>query len=93
MLDLGLFRVRSLVSANIAGFFSSAAMFGTLVLLPFFFQSVAGNSQAAAGLKIAPMALMFLFVAPLGGRLSGRLFIYGPRRDHSSGSGGVCTAT
>lgn len=73
MLDLGLFKFRSLVSANVAGFFSSAAMFGTLVLLPFFFQSVAGNSPAAAGLKIAPMALMFLFVAPLGGRLTTRI--------------------
>lgn len=70
MLDLGLFKFRSLVSANVAGFFSSGAMFGTLVLLPFFFQSVAGNSPAAAGLKIAPLALMFLFVAPLGGRLT-----------------------
>lgn len=73
MLHLGLFKFRSLVSANIAGFFSSGAMFGSLVLLPFFFQSVAGNSPAAAGLKIAPLALMFLIVAPLGGRLTTRI--------------------
>lgn len=73
MLDLGLFKFRSLVSANVAGFFSSGAMFGTLVLLPFFFQSVLGNDAAATGLKIAPLAVMFLFMAPLGGRLTNSL--------------------
>ncbi|MBE0429042.1 MAG: DHA2 family efflux MFS transporter permease subunit [Thermoleophilia bacterium] len=73
MLDLGLFRFRSLVSANVAAFFSSGAFFGSLVLLPFFFQTVAGDSPAAAGLRIAPLALMFLLVAPLGGRLTTRI--------------------
>ncbi|MEW6020241.1 MAG: MFS transporter, partial [Pseudomonadota bacterium] len=73
MIDLGLFRYRSLVSANIAGFFSSGSMFGTFVMLPFFFQSVLGRSPAETGLRMAPLALMFLVVAPLGGRLTNRL--------------------
>lgn len=70
MVDLGLFRLRSLVSANVAGFFSSGAMFGSFVLLPFFFQGVAGDSPAAAGMKMAPLALLFLLTAPVGGRLT-----------------------
>jgi EmrB/QacA subfamily drug resistance transporter len=70
MLDLDLFRYRSLVSANIAGFFSSAAMFGTFVTLPFLFQTFVGDSPAVTGIKIAPMALMFLIIAPIGGRLT-----------------------
>ncbi|MHB1382642.1 MAG: DHA2 family efflux MFS transporter permease subunit [Thermoleophilia bacterium] len=70
MLDLGLLRFRSLVSANVAGFFSSGAMFGSFVLLPFFFQSVIGDSPSSTGLRIAPLALAFLLVAPLGGRLT-----------------------
>lgn len=72
LIDLGLFRFRSLVSANVVGFFASGAMFGSFVLLPFFFQSVLGGSPAAAGLKIAPLALAFLLSAPLGGRLTTR---------------------
>jgi len=70
MLDLGLLRIRSLVSANVVGFFASGSMFGSFVLLPFFFQSVLGGSPAAAGLKIAPLALAFLLSAPIGGRLT-----------------------
>ncbi|MEK7817928.1 MAG: DHA2 family efflux MFS transporter permease subunit [Actinomycetota bacterium] len=73
MLDLGLFKFRSLTSANVAGFFSSGAMFGTFILLPFYFQSVLGDKPAGTGFKIAPLALMFLLMAPLGGRLTTRL--------------------
>lgn len=70
MLDLGLFKLRSLVSSNIAGFFSSGSMFGTFVLLPFFFQSVLGEDAAATGFELAPLALMFVLMAPIGGRLT-----------------------
>lgn len=70
LLDLGLLKIRSLVSANVVGFFASGSMFGSFVLLPFFFQSVLGGTAAAAGLKIAPLALAFLLSAPLGGRLT-----------------------
>lgn len=73
MIDLGLFRIRSLVSANITAFFSSGALFGAFVLLPFLFQTVAGNSPAVTGLKMAPLALTFLLMAPLGGRLTGKI--------------------
>lgn len=73
MLDLAIFRFRSLVAANLTGFCSSAAMFGTFVLLPFYFQSVLGHEAAATGFQIAPLALMFLVSAPLGGRLTNRL--------------------
>lgn len=70
MLDLGLLRIRSLASANIAGFFSSGAMFGSLVLLPYFFQSVLGDAPAVTGFVLAPLAMMFVLVAPIGGRLT-----------------------
>lgn len=73
LLDLGLFKFRSLVSANLAALFTSAAMFGTFVMLPFFFQSVVGNTPVVTGLKMAPLALMFLLMAPLGGRLTTRI--------------------
>ncbi|MFA5810040.1 MAG: DHA2 family efflux MFS transporter permease subunit [Thermoleophilia bacterium] len=82
MLDLSLLKVRSLASANIAGFFSSGAMFGSLVLLPYFFQSVLGNAPAETGFELAPLALMFVLVAPIGGRLTAKI---GPRITASCG--------
>ncbi|MHB8792801.1 MAG: DHA2 family efflux MFS transporter permease subunit [Thermoleophilia bacterium] len=82
MLDLALLRIRSLASANIAGFFSAGAMFGSLVLLPYFFQSVLGDDPAATGFELAPLALMFVLVAPIGGRLTS---VIGPRITASVG--------
>lgn len=82
MLDLQLLRIRSLAAANIAGFFSSGAMFGSLVLLPYFFQSVLGDEPAATGFELAPLALMFVLVAPIGGRLTARI---GARKTASCG--------
>ncbi len=73
MIDLGLFRYRSLVSANISGFFSSGAMFGSLFLLPFYFQWVRGLTPWQFGWAIAPLAVMFFIFAPQGGRLTPRL--------------------
>lgn len=73
LLDPALFRYRSLVVANITGFFSSGAMFGALFMLPFYFQWVRGMSPWEFGWAIAPLALMFFIFAPLGGRLTTRL--------------------
>jgi EmrB/QacA subfamily drug resistance transporter len=73
MLDLSLLRIRSLAAANIAYFFSGGAMFGALVLLPYFFQSLLGDTPSATGFEIAPLALMFVLVAPIGGRLTARI--------------------
>ncbi len=70
MIDPGLFRLRSLVSANIAGFFSSGAMFGVMFILPFFFQLVRGEEATAIGLELAPLALLYVLMAPVGGRLT-----------------------
>jgi len=57
-------------------------MFGSLVLLPYFFQTVLGDSSSATGFEIAPLALMFVLVAPIGGRLTARI---GPRKTASAG--------
>ncbi len=73
LLDLTLLKIRSLASSNIAAFFSSGAMFGSLLLLPYFFQSILGITPSATGFAIAPLALMFLLTAPIGGRLTARI--------------------
>jgi len=48
-------------------------MFGTFILLPFFFQVVLGEDAASTGLELVPMALMFALVSPFGGRLTARI--------------------
>jgi len=69
MMDLGLFRLRSLRTANLAGGLSAAALFGMLVMLPFYLTAAADLSPVGLGLAISPVALCFVVVAPLSGRL------------------------
>lgn len=68
MIDLGLFRLRSLRTANLAAGASSSALFGTLILLPFFLVAVRGFSAVELALAITPVALSFVVVSPLAGR-------------------------
>jgi EmrB/QacA subfamily drug resistance transporter len=73
MLALGLFRLRSLATANLAGAAGAAALFGTLILLPFELTTVLGFGAEELGLAITPIALSFVVVAPLAGRALGRV--------------------
>lgn len=68
MIDLELFRLRSLRTANLAAGASSAALFGTLILLPFFLVGVRGFSPVELAIAITPVALSFVVVSPLAGR-------------------------
>src|SRR5262249_37766733 len=73
MLDLALLRLRSLATANLAGFSSAAALFGTTILLPFYFTAVMGYDAVHIGLAITPIAGAFVVIAPLAGRAMGRV--------------------
>jgi EmrB/QacA subfamily drug resistance transporter len=68
MLDLGLLRMRSLATPNLASVFSAAALFGVIILLPFYFTAVLGFTAVELGLAITPVAGSFMLVAPLAGR-------------------------
>ena len=46
---------------------------GIIFALPVFFQSVRGFTALETGLSLMPMSIMLLFIAPLGGYLSGRV--------------------
>lgn len=73
MLDLGLFRLRTVRNPNITGFCVGAAMFGTLLLLPFYFTAVLGYSDVMLSLAITPVALSFMVGSPMSGRLLSRV--------------------
>jgi EmrB/QacA subfamily drug resistance transporter len=72
MMDLGLFRLRSLRTANLAGGASAAALFGTTVVLPFYLGAVEGLSPVGLALAISPVALCFVVVSPVAGRAMAR---------------------
>ena len=73
MLDLGLLRRRSLATANLAAMASSAALFGVLILLPFYLTAVLGFGPVLLALAITPIAGSFMLVAPLAGRSIARV--------------------
>jgi EmrB/QacA subfamily drug resistance transporter len=73
MLDLRLLRRRSLATANLAAMASAAALFGTLILLPFYLTAVTGFSPVELALAITPIAGSFVLVAPIAGRAMGRI--------------------
>ncbi len=72
MIDLGLLRLRTVRNPNLTGFCVGAAMFGTLLLLPFYFTSVLGYSDVLLSLAITPIALCFMVGSPMSGRLLNR---------------------
>jgi EmrB/QacA subfamily drug resistance transporter len=68
MLDLGLLRLRSVATPNLTSVFSAAALFGLLILMPFYFTAVLGFSPVQLGLAITPVAASFMIVSPFAGR-------------------------
>jgi DHA2 family methylenomycin A resistance protein-like MFS transporter len=68
MIDLALFGLRSVRTANLAAGASSAALFGTLIMLPFYLTAVEGFSPPQLAVAITPIALSFVVVSPLAGR-------------------------
>jgi len=73
MLDLRLLRRRSLATANLAALASAAALFGILLLLPFYLTAVLGFSAVQLALGITPIAACFVVIAPLAGRSIARV--------------------
>jgi predicted MFS family arabinose efflux permease len=77
LLDLRLLTLRSVRRSNVAAWASAAALFGVLVLLPFYMTRVLGFGPIALGLAISPVALSFIVVSPMAGRAFART---GPAR-------------
>jgi EmrB/QacA subfamily drug resistance transporter len=77
LIDVRLFADRSFLPAALTAFGFGAALFGTLILLPLYYQIDRGDSALVAGLLIAPQGIGAALVMPLAGRLSDRI---GPGR-------------
>jgi EmrB/QacA subfamily drug resistance transporter len=70
MVPLDLFRAPALRGAIIAAAGMTSGMYGILFLQPLVWQELGTLTATQAGMALMPMALVFLVVSPLTGRLS-----------------------
>jgi len=73
LIDLRLFRSRGFRAAAITTFLLGAALFGTLLVLPLYYQVDRGQSALDAGLLLAPQGIGAALMLPISGRLTDRL--------------------
>ncbi len=73
LLDLRLYRRPTFSSASLAMFCLGAALFGGMILLPLYWQTVRHESVVDTGLLTAPQGLGMVLIMPLAGRLTDRL--------------------
>ncbi|MFZ0043455.1 MAG: DHA2 family efflux MFS transporter permease subunit [Solirubrobacteraceae bacterium] len=72
LLNLRLYKRRTFSSASIAMFFVAAALFGGMILLPYYWQSLRHESVVVTGLLLAPQGLGAALMMPLAGKLTDR---------------------
>jgi EmrB/QacA subfamily drug resistance transporter len=70
LLDLSLFQRRSFSAASLSCFLSFWAISAVVFLIPFYLDRVLGYSPTQAGQILAPVPLILLGAAPLGGYLA-----------------------
>ncbi|OPA76273.1 MFS transporter [Paenibacillus selenitireducens] len=73
IIPLYLFKIRTIASGNIVGFFMSAGLFGAIVYIPLFVQGVIGVKSSVAGYVLTPLMLSVTITSIVGGRLMSKL--------------------
>ena len=73
LIDLRLFRSTGFSAAAATTFFLGAALFGTLLILPLYYQVDRGRSAVTAGLLLAPQGIGAALMLPISGRLTDRI--------------------
>jgi EmrB/QacA subfamily drug resistance transporter len=73
LIDLRLFRSRGFRAATTLTFLLGGSLFGTLLILPLYYQVDRGDSALNAGLLLAPQGLGAAAMLPLSGRLTDRI--------------------
>jgi EmrB/QacA subfamily drug resistance transporter len=70
LIDLRLFRNGAMAASSSTTFLFGAAFFGTMVMVPLYYQLVRGESALHAGLLLAPQGLGAAIMMPIAGRLT-----------------------
>ena len=73
IVDFKFFKNSTFVTALANNFIVFMGMMGSVFLIPIFAQTFLGMTATEAGYLFIPMAIGFMFAAPLGGRLIGRV--------------------
>jgi EmrB/QacA subfamily drug resistance transporter len=73
LLNVRLYSKPTFSSASLAMFFVAAALFGGMILLPLYWQTVRHEDVLVTGLLTAPQGLGAALVMPLSGRLTDRI--------------------
>lgn len=73
LIDLRLFADRTFSAASVTTFLFSVGLFGSMLLLPLFYQTAKGESALTAGLLLAPQGFGAALAMPFAGILTDRL--------------------
>jgi EmrB/QacA subfamily drug resistance transporter len=73
VIDVRLFNSRSFSAATVTTFLLAAALFGSFLVLPLYYQVARGSSPLEAGLLMAPQGLGAALALPISGRLTDRI--------------------
>ncbi len=73
IIDLSIFKNYNFILLNILGIMRSIALFGTVFLLPLFFQNLMGYSATMTGILLIPQAVMVSVGMPLAGKITDRV--------------------
>jgi EmrB/QacA subfamily drug resistance transporter len=76
LVDMRLLRHRPLASSSALLLLAGAALYGTMLLLPLYFQQVRGQTALGAGLLLIPQGIGTLLSRSLAGKFNDK---YGPR--------------
>jgi EmrB/QacA subfamily drug resistance transporter len=90
LLDVRLYANRVFGAASLTTFGLGAALFGAMILVPYYYQEVRHESLIMTGLLTGPQGLGMLLVMPLAGRLSER---FGGGRVALAGVSVLCLGT
>jgi EmrB/QacA subfamily drug resistance transporter len=72
MLPLSLFRIPAFTGTAVVAFAQSVALYPLLLFLAIYLQNGLGLSPTETGLRILPLTLVLVVVAPISGRLTNR---------------------
>jgi EmrB/QacA subfamily drug resistance transporter len=75
LIDLRLFKNRVYSGAMVTMFLMIVAVFGSMLLLPLYLQSVRGESALMTGVLLAPQGLGAMIMMPIAGRLTDQIGI------------------
>ncbi len=73
VINLRLFRDRTFTTGNILMFFAFFNLFGSIVLLPIYLQTLMGYTSFLAGLVLGPGGIATMIALPIAGRLVTKL--------------------